>query len=794
MANIWRKDDNYREKPSRNVMDLSFQNNLTFQFGKLVPVLCQETIPGDSFSIDPTFALKFQPLVFPIQTRMKAYLHIFKVRNRNLWKDWEDFIAKNKDNLISPYLDTSITKPTTGSLLDYLGVPTTINETDNFGSWDEFPLTPSFTTDGGLPLPFYFSKDRFNPASDVYDSDNVVRGEYTTPLAYVGSEPFDTSDFSWSFLTESSLNALAQEIPEAAEGAVLAYKVELTKKDVLSVRIPFVWSESLGIDVNTWLQSPVLNAADVSSSNLYFADGSKVSNEYYTPLNMFAVIAFDEAGNFLAYTRNIQISNQGELQADFGQVISSVKNLYVLTNSNYLTFTWLPQSYPSKVEHEYEVLYSNESGAPVLRFRPSKVYVKSKADSSVSTGNVVDIDEDNSPYWRGGTTDLRERIKLSALPCRAYEAIYNSFYRNAENNPYVLNGVPEYNKYIPSDEGGVDTNLYEIRSRNWEDDFLTTALPMPQAGIAPLVGLTGTAGTATVTMQNEDGEVVEANANYDEEGNVTAITTQSTSDFAKSLVETVTYGISIQDLRNVNSFQRWLEAKARGGYKYRDQIETLFGVTVRYDTLDMPEFIGGMSLDVMVNQISQTVPTETSPLGDYAGQASCVGSGQRITEYFDEHGYIIGILSVVPVPNYSQLLPKHFIKHDAFDYFFPQFGHIGMQPINYDEVCPIQAYQESTESDNVLEDVFGYQRAWYDYLARTDEVHGEFRTSLRNFVMNRTFDVKPELSESFLLVDPEQLNDVFAIQDNEYHKILGQVYFNIKAKRPIPLYGIPKLE
>lgn len=131
------------------------------------------------------------------------------------------------------------------------------------------------------------------------------------------------------------------------------------------------------------------------------------------------------------------------------------------------------------------------------------------------------------------------------------------------------------------------------------------------------------------------------------------------------------------------------------------------------------------------------------------------------------------------------------------DYFFPEFGHIGYQPIRYNEVCPIETFNAKDD----LSDTFGYQRAWYDYLARVDEVHGLFRTSLRNYLMNRVFNVKPQLAESFLLVDPAQLNDVFATNvvdpdtgEVKDDKILGQIYFDVKAKRPIPMFGIPRLE
>ena len=68
------------------------------------------------------------PMVFPVQTRMFARLNFFKVTLRSMWEDYSDFISNFRDDLEEPYINCSSTSFdkmfTTGSLGDYLGVPT----------------------------------------------------------------------------------------------------------------------------------------------------------------------------------------------------------------------------------------------------------------------------------------------------------------------------------------------------------------------------------------------------------------------------------------------------------------------------------------------------------------------------------------------------------------------------------------------------------------------------------------------------------------------------------------------
>lgn len=112
---------------NRNTFDLSFQNNITMKMGNIYPCFVKEVLPGDTFEINTAFGLRFMPLAFPIQTKIRADVHYFYVRNRNLWKDFPDFYGSTQDGLIPPFLtgNTLVNQFNTGSLGDYLGLPTT---------------------------------------------------------------------------------------------------------------------------------------------------------------------------------------------------------------------------------------------------------------------------------------------------------------------------------------------------------------------------------------------------------------------------------------------------------------------------------------------------------------------------------------------------------------------------------------------------------------------------------------------------------------------------------------------
>lgn len=745
------------EKPNRNVFDLSFANNLTMKFGALYPVMCKEVMPGDSVNIDTSFGIKFMPMVFPVQTRMRADVHFFYVRNRNLWKDFPDFIGDSKEGLTPPFIQCvnadSLDMFGTGSLSDYLGVPSTLAGVIN----------PSFITPLALAL----------PKQEVM---KLVSGQIALPpnLPVPGSIEPGVFGFQRFYIPASIVTGTFpfhrtfQQIAsgQGYSGSPGAFVNHRASFNVIPLRDKVLATSRLFLETPSSLTT-------LPSKLLVFTGGQNNSS-----LNQSRCVGYNTA----TLVWGTQTQNAGRY--------IDLNSVTMKTSLGDWKLTDLINKYAD--QNVYFVFMDATTSGLEIPQDVTKI-VPWSLGFTITELDVPQVNE--AAYFSNPFIGADPLCRISALPYRAYESCYNSFYRNQITDPFKINGTPEYNKYIPTQEGGADTNKYSLRFRNWEQDFLTTAVPSPQQGLAPLLGMRQNEGKSLIMTYKDESDVsVVMKLNSSDTGELSSVQLMNNgapTDGLEALESAIDFGISINDLRNVNSLQRWLEKNVSNGYRYRDQILSHFGVEVRFDELDMPEFLGGVSEDVNVMDVTQTVETEQNPLGSYAGKASCLGSSRNsINQYFDEHGFIIAILSVSPIPSYSQLLPKMFTKNHHLDYYSPEFAHVGMQPITYREVCPIQAHNGGLSLDSV----FGYNRAWYDYMASVDEVHGQFRTTLKDFLINRTFETTPQLGHDFLAIDPNQTNDIFTVTDGSDDKLIGQVYFRMTMKRPIPLFGEPRLE
>lgn len=745
--NVFDKIQDVKTNVSKNTFDWSHANNFTSRIGKIVPVFCEQMPAGSSIKINPTFALKFMPMMFPIQTRLKAYLSFFRVPLRALWTDYADFISSpNSDStLVAPYLSCSekgnnLSKKFEkgqimgiGGISDYFGVPVS------------YTMQPSSN-----PIVETLS----NPALRLVSS-LVSTGQNVT------------------LSTPSNLNLNKDYVVKIAT---------LNSPEPTAKRNEF---ELLRVVINLDLDSSNANTT-IEAYKQYFKRVCCAASDYQSAAN---------SAHFL--------STQHLILDDDHFIVSELEN-----GRRSLTLVFdLP------VPRYGSVYFSVPGTANIINDADYKL--KGATASQLATVMPVTsapMTDETCPYY-GFTSSVNDRykaIKLSAYPYRAYEAIYNGYMRNIRNNPFLINGKPVYNRFIPVNTGGEDTYDYSLYSANWASDAFTTAVPSPQQGTQPLVGLTTYTETAVTDGSTQ---TVLKTALVDEDGNKYKVSYQSdgsaltgvmyeklSDDTAvspvSSLYNLLQSGISINDFRNVNAYQRYLELNMFKGYSYRQIVEGRFDCAVHYDTLLLPEYLGGITRDVTINPVTQMIEVNgngsyNGALGSQAGNGICFGNSEyTIKGFCDEESIVMGLLTVVPMPVYTQPIPKFFLYRDRLDTFNPEFDHIGYQPIYTKELCPVNQWLEDKTKMNT---VFGYQRPWYEYCQKRDTAHGLFRTELRNFLMNRVFAGVPELGSEFTTVDDKSVNDVFSVTDVS-DKILGQIYFDCTVKLPISRVVVPRLE
>lgn len=400
---------------------------------------------------------------------------------------------------------------------------------------------------------------------------------------------------------------------------------------------------------------------------------------------------------------------------------------------------------------------------------------------------------------------LPNDFRVSVLPFRAYQLIYNEYYRDQNLTDPVSFSLDSGNSL--TDYG----RLLTLRRRAWEKDYFTSALPWLQRGPEVTVPIGGSFGNVVLDTSNDANRqklVTAAGGTNPLSGNNFVVGAPNLGQgelrfgqqSGQPVVDTPLYldpngslkvevsddgGISIQDLRTSNALQRWFERNARGGSRYIEQILAHFGVRSSDARLQRPQFLGGGKMPIAVSEVLQTSSTDaTSPQANMAGHGISAGVNNGFKHYFEEHGYVIGLMSIMPRTGYQQGVPRDFTKFDNMDFYFPEFAHLSEQEIKNQElyVSNDPTYNEGT---------FGYTPRYAEYKYHENEAHGDFRGNMSFWHLNRIFTDKPNLNTTFVECKPS--NRVFATSQTPDDKFWVQIYQDVKALRLMPKYGTPML-
>nr|DAJ92561.1 MAG TPA: Major capsid protein [Microviridae sp.] len=443
------------------------------------------------------------------------------------------------------------------------------------------------------------------------------------------------------------------------------------------------------------------------------------------------------------------------------------------------------------------------------------------------------IDSNNSPYegsildYMGVPTKVRKEngkdIKINALPIRAYVKIWNEFFRdeNVENAAVEFDDSENKSYGDTNSENNLEQILQEaIRGGrclpvNKFHDYFTSCLPYPQRGPEVTLPMTG---NAPIRLGSQSG-------NYEDFGGPVEMVLGRTTSTPGSLVYTnetgapgerkameftgterksgesgtggwmyadlsTTTAATINDLRKAVAVQQYYEALARGGSRYREQVQALWNVIISDKTVQVPEYLGGGRYHVNINQIVQTSGQQTNtdtPIGETGAMSVTPVNESSFTKSFEEHGFVIGVCCVRHNRTYQQGLERFWSRSDRLDYYVPQFANLGEQPVKKKEIM-----LTGTATDD---ETFGYQEAWADYRMKPNRVSGKMRSNAQGTLdfwhYADNYKTVPTLSQEWMAEGKEEIARTLIVQNEP--QFFGAIRVANKTSRRMPLYSVPGL-
>lgn len=145
-----------------------------------------------------------------------------------------------------------------------------------------------------------------------------------------------------------------------------------------------------------------------------------------------------------------------------------------------------------------------------------------------------------------------------------------------------------------------------------------------------------------------------------------------------------------------------------------------------------------------------------------------------------------------PELNYMQGLPRDLQLFRPLDFYNPIFAHLGEEAVLRSElVIPSDVVINPARPDTENNPIFGYQSRYSYKKYKRNEVHGEFKTSLRDWVLSPYFRPNVALNDEFIIVD--QNYNIFAVQDPVFHHYLVEIYNDYQKESSMPNFVIPSL-
>ena len=212
---------------------------------------------------------------------------------------------------------------------------------------------------------------------------------------------------------------------------------------------------------------------------------------------------------------------------------------------------------------------------------------------------------------------------------------------------------------------------------------------------------------------------------------------------------------------------------AVSGGTYRDWLETVYTAGKYLDRPETPVFIGGMTQYIEFDEVISKSATETTygiqPLGDIAaiGRGGKPLNNGHIHYQCEEPGYIMGLIAITPMVDYSQGNDFDLNLQTIDDLHKPALDGIGYQDLIQEQmVGETSVYEGGGRINNIKHLSANKTVAWIDYMTNYNRTFGDFATgeALDFMVLNRRYEVnsKNTIEDLTTYIDPQKYIEIFA--------------------------------
>lgn len=449
---------------------------------------------------------------------------------------------------------------------------------------------------------------------------------------------------------------------------------------------------------------------------------------------------------------------------------------------------------------------------------------------SVTKGSIMD-------YF--GINPTTNPVTVNALPFRAYALIYNEYYRDQdlvnELDVSLSDGEDEetqvgllncawskdyFTTARPTPQKGMDVVVPVTNSGEGEMASryftITAAFKSPAASLVntgafvaavrpyleqlktqipaswdtvrtikltpiPIPEITFNPGSGPVTITPEMSE-----ASY---ATMFTVASPGFKDWSSNATSQIIYTsstiqetgrIQVNDLRLAMALQRFEEEASRWGSRYVDYLRNL-GVHSSDARLQRPEYLGGGRFQINTSEVLQTANGDDGTgVGNMYGHGLALGRSNRYIRFFEEHGYVITLFSVLPINVYGNGLKRDWLKRTMLDFWHPTIQNLGQQEVTRKEI-----WQDTVDPNTP----FGFQDRFDEYRFEWSQIHGDFRDTLSDWHFARIFESEPVLNGTFVTANPTKRP--FASQDTN---ILWCAAWNsIRARRLVSAVARPRI-